>query len=145
MAKQPDIISVAEARVLLANGGKASVKVKRKKSAIDKQLEEALQQHRIKELEKATGLQVVPEHEFHPERKWRFDFFLPAVGVAIEVEGGVWIEGGGRHNRGKGFLGDLEKYNSAQAMGFKVLRFTPDQLLSPKSIRIIKQAIQFND
>jgi len=27
-------------------------------------------------------------------------------------------------------------------MGFKVLRFTPDQLLSPKAKRIINQAIQ---
>lgn len=32
--------------------------------------------------------------------------------------------------------------NQAQAMGFKVLRFTPDQLLSPKAKRIINQAIQ---
>ncbi|GAA4434707.1 hypothetical protein GCM10023188_25980 [Pontibacter saemangeumensis] len=140
MPKPPDTMSVTEARAYFANGCKATVKVKRKKSAIEKQLEEALQRHRIHQLEKATGQQVIAELEFHPERKWRFDFFLPAAGVAIEVEGGVWTEG--RHTRGKGYIGDMEKYNTAQAMGFRVLRFTPDQLLSPKAISIIKQAIQ---
>lgn len=136
---------MTEARLWFASGGKAKATVKRKKTEAEKQLEAALQQHRIRELSKATGQQVIAEHEFHPERKWRFDFFLPAANVAIEVEGGVWIEGGGRHNRGKGYLNDLEKYNHAQAMGFKVLRFTPDQLLSPKAIRIIQQAIQLKD
>lgn len=140
MAKTTEVWTAEQARLYLAEGGKAKVKVKRKKSAAEKQLEEALQQHRIRELEKATGLQVVPEHRFHPVREWRFDFFLPAARVAIEVEGGVWTEG--RHTRGKGYLADCEKYNEAQVMGFKVLRFTPDQLLSRKAISIIKQAIQ---
>lgn len=130
-----------EARLYLSGGGKAKAKVKRKKSALEKQLEAEMQRHRIRELEKATGQEVVAEHRFHPEREWRFDFYLPQSRLAIEVEGGVWIEGGGRHNRGKGFLGDLEKYNEAQAMGIKVLRFTPEQLLKPKSLKTIKSAL----
>ncbi|PRY10305.1 hypothetical protein CLV24_11433 [Pontibacter ummariensis] len=137
--KKTEVISVEEARILLANGTKAKVKVKRKKSEADRQLEEALQQHRIKELNKATGEEVVAEHRFHPEREWRFDFYLPQSRVAIEVEGGVWTQG--RHTRGKGYIGDMEKYNSAQTMGIKVLRFTPDQLLKPKALKVIRQAL----
>ncbi|GAB3822242.1 hypothetical protein [Pontibacter rugosus] len=128
-----------EARLYFSGGGKAKAKVKRKKTAIEKQLEEELQLHRIRELEKATGQQVVAEHRFHPEREWRFDFYLPACRVAIEVEGGVWTQG--RHTRGNGYTADMEKYNEAQAMGIKVLRFTPDQLLKPKALRVINQAL----
>lgn len=136
-----EVWTAEQARIYLAEGGRAKAKVKRKKTAIEKQLEEELKLHRVRELEKATGKEVVAEHRFHPEREWRFDFYLPQSRVAIEVEGGVWIAGGGRHNRGKGFLGDLEKYNEAQAMGIKVLRFTPEQLLKPKAYKIIKSAL----
>lgn len=134
-----EVWTAEQARLYLAGGGKAKAKVKRKKTAVEKQLEEELQQHRIRELEKATGQQVVAEHRFHPEREWRFDFYLPACKVAIEVEGGVWTQG--RHTRGKGYIGDMEKYNEAQAMGIKVLRFTPEQLLKPKTLKTIKSAI----
>lgn len=116
-------------------------KRKQKRTAAAKLIEEALQQHRIDTLQKRTGYKVVAEHQFHPERKWRFDFFFPEVQMAVEVEGGVWLEGGGRHNRGKGYIGDLEKYNQAQTMGIQVLRFTPDQLLCEEAIQIINKAI----
>ncbi len=46
--------------------------------------------------------------------------------VAVEIEGGIWT--GGRHTRGKGYQGDMEKYNAAQLYGWKVLRYTPDQI-----------------
>jgi hypothetical protein len=46
--------------------------------------------------------------------------------IALEVEGGVWTRG--RHTRGKGFLGDMEKYNAAALGGWCVLRVTPDRL-----------------
>lgn len=67
-----------------------------------------------------------PEYQFHWERKWRFDWAFPLSRVAVEVNGGVWT--GGRHNRGAGYLGDLEKLNTAMAMGWRVLQFTPSQL-----------------
>ena len=139
MVQIKEVMSVQEAREYFANGGKGKAKVSRKKSALEKQLEEELQQHRIRELKKAMGEEVVAEHRFHPEREWRFDFYLPQSRVAIEVEGGVWTQG--RHTRGKGYIGDMEKYNEAQAMGIKVLRFTPEQLLKPKALKTIKQAI----
>lgn len=62
------------------------------------------------------------EFVFHPERKWRMDFAWPELGVAVELEGGIWKNG--RHTRPRGFLGDVEKYNAATELGWKVLRFT---------------------
>ena len=68
------------------------------------------------------GPKLQQEVRFHPTRKWQFDFALPALKVAIEVEGGVFS--GGRHTRGAGYIKDCEKYNAATLMGWSVLRFT---------------------
>lgn len=85
------------------------------------------------------GLTVVKEHRFNPRRKWRFDYAIPQYRVALEVEGGVFSQG--RHVRPQGFLGDIEKYNTATLMGWKLLRTTPDALLSAKTLQMLKCAI----
>ncbi|MBC8115562.1 MAG: hypothetical protein H7062_14350 [Candidatus Saccharimonas sp.] len=58
------------------------------------------------------------EYRFHPTRKWRADFAHVESRTLIEVEGGIYIAGGGRHNRAAGFLADLEKYLEAALAGF---------------------------
>lgn len=65
------------------------------------------------------------EFQFDPERKWRFDYAFMTNKVALEIEGGVWTRG--RHTRGGGFLGDMEKYNRAAALGWRIIRCTPKQ------------------
>jgi len=67
-------------------------------------------------------IEVVKEHKFHPERKWRFDFAVPAKMIAIEYEG-LNSERSG-HTTLSGYTKDTEKYNAAQALGWKVIRFT---------------------
>lgn len=88
-----------------------------------------------------TDLKVecVKEFKFHPVRKWRFDYAIPEHKIALEVEGGVWT--GGRHTSPKGFLGDIEKYNTATLMGWRVFRTTPDDLYKKKTLDLIKTAI----
>lgn len=78
------------------------------------------------------------EHRFHPVRKWRLDFAWPAQQLAVEVEGGVWT--GGRHTRGAGFVKDMEKYNQATLLGWRVLRVTPADIKSGKAVELIKAA-----
>lgn len=68
------------------------------------------------------------EYRFAPPRRWRFDFAWVDRKVAVEFNGGVWIIG--RHNRGKGYLGDLEKMNQAQALGWRVFQYAPGMDLS---------------
>lgn len=76
---------------------------------------------------RAAGInEPIPEYRFHLARKWRFDYAWPLRMVAVEIEGGIWS--GGRHTRGKGFLGDMQKYNQATLLGWRVLRYAPDQL-----------------
>ena len=79
------------------------------------------------------------EYRFHPFRKWRFDFAWPEQKVAVEIEGGIWTRG--RHTRGAGYLGDLEKYNEAQLLGWIVLRCTPSQLRT-KGIALLQRAMK---
>lgn len=91
-----------------------------------------------------TDLKVecVKEYKFHPKRRWRFDYAIPDHKIALEVEGGVWT--GGRHIRAQGFLGDMEKYNTATLMGWRVFRTTPDDLLKMVTLNMVKQAILGN-
>lgn len=84
-----------------------------------------------------TGLYCVREYYFHPVREWRFDYCIPFAGIAIEVEGGAWSNG--RHTRGKGFIGDMEKYNEATCLGWRLLRVTPSDLMTLKTIEYIKK------
>lgn len=88
-----------------------------------------------------TDLKVVcvKEHKFHPDRRWRFDYAIPEYKIALEVEGGVWTQG--RHTRSQGFLGDMEKYNTATLMGWRVFRCTPDTLYKMATINLLRQAI----
>lgn len=69
-----------------------------------------------------------PQYEFRFDRvrKWKFDMAFPQHRVAIECDGGTWIEG--RHNRGQGFRDDLEKMNAATIAGWKVLRYPLESL-----------------
>lgn len=85
------------------------------------------------------GVRCVKEYQFHPKRKWRFDYAIPDHKIALEVEGGVWTQG--RHVRPQGFLGDIEKYNTATLMGWRVFRTTPDSLLTNATLALLKNAI----
>lgn len=75
---------------------------------------------------KGVDATAVAEHKFHDTRRWRFDFCILAHKIAIEVDGGVWS--GGRHTRGAGFIADMEKLNEAAKLGWRVLRYTPQQI-----------------
>lgn len=87
-----------------------------------------------------SGLPIpTAEHVFAPPRRWRFDYAWPEDRVALEVEGGVWISG--RHTRGSGFVKDLEKYSEAAARGWLTVRVTPQQLLTPATVELVRRAI----
>lgn len=89
---------------------------------------------------KAVGIpKPVQEFRFHLTRKWRFDFAWPDQKVALEVEGGVWT--GGRHTRGSGFIKDMEKYNEAAGLGWRVFRCTPQKLCTPDTTAMIHAAL----
>jgi len=77
------------------------------------------------------------EYQFHPTRKWRFDFAWPLEKFAVEIEGGVWSNG--RHNRGKGFIEDCIKYNEAVMLGWRVIRVTTEMVKSGEAMAYIER------
>ena len=80
----------------------------------------------------------VAELQFEPLRRWRFDYSWPEAKIALEVEGGIWS--GGRHIRGKGFIGDMAKYNHAARLGWRVLRVQPKELMTLATVQLVKEA-----
>lgn len=92
------------------------------------------------EIRKFTGLPCHTEYKFHPTRKWRADFAIPQAKLLIEVEGGTWTQG--RHTRGKGYQGDLEKYNAATVLGWAMLRFTTEQFEIGQHFKVINEYLK---
>ena len=89
------------------------------------------------------------EYVFAKGRHYRFDFAWPTIkittvssptgggypnqvdshstrAVAVEIEGGLFIQGG--HVRGAAYERNLEKYNLATTLGWRLLRFSPGML-----------------
>lgn len=70
----------------------------------------------------------------------------------IEVEGGHWLSGvdpktgkarKGRHNTGKGFEDDCEKYLEAALLGYKVIRLVSKQLNAATLDRIARHCERY--
>ena len=76
----------------------------------------------------AQGPPLEREVRFHTSRRWRADFAHMGSRTLIEIEGGIFIPGGGRHNRGGGYAKDAEKYLEAVLAGWTVIRLTAKQL-----------------
>ena len=74
---------------------------------------------------KLEKLKPQTEVKFHPLRKWRFDFCFPEKMLALEIEGAVYSSG--RHTRGSGFIKDIDKYNNAAILEWKVFRAATTQ------------------
>jgi very-short-patch-repair endonuclease len=79
------------------------------------------------------------EYMFHKNRKWRFDFAFAEAMLAVEIDGGTWQYG--RHNRPSAISEDMEKLNEAAILGWKVLRFTTDQVMSGLAIDTTLRAL----
>lgn len=76
------------------------------------------------------------EYRFHPTRKWRFDVAWPERKIAVEIDGGVFIQG--RHSRGAGQVKDNEKINVAQSLGWRVFRFIPSDVKKGYFVRAME-------
>lgn len=127
-------ISIAEykANYLKPRRVKRRVSVKKVKTVSEG--ESTLIQHL-----KAYKIEFVQEFRFNADRKWKADFHLTGTMILIEVEGGIWSNG--RHTRGKGYIVDMEKYNSAQELGYSVYRYSTEQVKSGLAIEEIRRLI----
>lgn len=76
--------------------------------------------------ERSVSLQCAAnggELRFDPERKFRFDYAIAAYMIAVEFEGGIFMQRSG-HNTAKHYTKDTDKYNRAAVLGWRVIRVT---------------------
>jgi very-short-patch-repair endonuclease len=67
------------------------------------------------------------ELQFAHPRRFTFDFASVQAKVAVEIQGGVWIEKSG-HNSGNGLRSDYEKAKLAAEFGWVLLPITAEQV-----------------
>jgi hypothetical protein len=72
-------------------------------------------------------------------KDWRFDFAWPDKMLAVEVEGGAWVNG--RHTRGAGFTADIEKYHHAMSLGWTVYRCDGALVKRGQAVGLIERLI----
>lgn len=93
---------------------------------------------------KREGLPLpIPEYRFDASRRWRMDFCWREQRVGLEIDGAVWTRG--RHTRGSGWMKDTEKLNRCAAMGYRMLRCTPQQLTDLALIATIRDTLNFSE
>jgi len=80
------------------------------------------------------------EFQFHPNRKFRFDFAYPPSKIAVEIDGGIHMDKGG-HNTGTAILRDRRKDQEALLLGWRVYRVVPEMIKSGEAIETIKKLI----
>lgn len=84
------------------------------------------------------------QREFHFAkaigRQWRFDFAWPEHRIAIEMEGGIFVAG--RHNRPISMEKDMEKYNAAVMLGWKLGRFSKRMIKSGEAVAWLKEMLK---
>ena len=101
-----------------------------------------LMEEHLKEL----GLRYEREYQFCKDRKWRSDFYIRPHLILVEIEGGIskhekfhpeWTKM--RHQRAEGFIKDLEKYNTAAMLGYRLLRFSTQHVWEGQAREFLKR------
>jgi very-short-patch-repair endonuclease len=76
---------------------------------------------------------------FHVHRRWRLDLGYRAQRIGVEIMGGTYSHG--RHVRGVGYREDCEKSNEALVLGWRILRFTGDQVTDGTALQTLERVL----
>lgn len=83
---------------------------------------------------KQTKLEWEVEYAAIPNRKYRWDYAVPALRVLFEVNGGIFTRGG--HSTGTGIQRDYDKLNLATNNGYVTIILTPKNIKENKELII---------
>ena len=83
---------------------------------------------------------AIPQYRFAMAlgRKWTADFAWPDLKLLLEVDGGIFRRGGGAHSHPTSIIRDMAKQNDATLLGWRVLRFTTDEIKSGHALRFLE-------
>lgn len=79
---------------------------------------------------------LIREFRFDTARRWRFDFALPDLRIAFEIQGGLYAPQTG-HRSLEGVQRDYEKINAAQLQGWKVFQLSSHALQDANYLQIL--------
>ena len=85
------------------------------------------------------GVAFEREYVYAPPRKFRADFFLPLYAILVEVQGGIFNRKA--HGSISGVLKDNERLNAATKAGWRMLRFSPDQVDNGDAKALISEVL----
>lgn len=74
------------------------------------------------------------ELRFHPKRRWLFDLAFPKQKLAVEIDGSMHLSQKAQRN-------DCEKRNAALEMGWRVLSYPANCLLTKSRLPLIVEQI----
>ena len=100
-------------------------KAKEKYSEAEETLFQELEEHMI-------GYER--KFQFESTKNWRFDFYIVKLRLLIEIAGSPWSVGRG----GKKIANEFNKYDLAEDMGYRHIRFEPDHIESGYVIQWIQ-------
>lgn len=93
----------------------------------------------------------IPQHQFAEDRNWRFDYAWPPAMVAVEIQGGQYVQRyskdgefkgvGGGHHTPSGYRDDVQKLNAATVLGWRVFILTSDMVEDSRVIVEIMQVV----
>ena len=83
------------------------------------------------------GIQTMPEYRFSKDRRWRLDLYSEHYRLGFEVNG-TWK---GLHGP-RWSTSDLEKVNTAQMMGIRVLTFTNEQVERGEAKKFVAEYVE---
>ena len=82
------------------------------------------------------GIHTEAEFRFKPDRRWKFDLADTHNKIGFEADGGKFTGG---HRRGEALEDDYERQNTAIMEGWRLLRFTNDQILNGEAKAFIEK------
>ena len=104
-------------------------KAKEKYSEAEETLFQELEEHMI-------GYER--KFQFESTKNWRFDFYIVKLRLLIEIAGSPWSVGRG----GKKIANEFNKYDLAEDMGYRHIRFEPDHIESGYVIQWIQSQLK---
>lgn len=102
--------------------GKSSITSKAKNKSLAKPSEKYLDAFdRLKEILDRMEIKYEEYFHFNSTKHWRFDLHLVGYMTLIEIAGGPWS--GGRKGRLATKAWSVDRYDHAEAMGYRYMRF----------------------
>ena len=78
--------------------------------------------------------------QFKITKHWRFDFHIVKKRLLIEIAGGPWSGGRGGKLANKAW--SMERYDDAEELGYRIMRFEPDQVESGYALQWIQEQLK---